>query len=159
MPDQTIIGYQNKSGIVASCPQPGDLQKITSATRRCSRRVAAHARAAKLLLHHNCPNGGRSAATPNAVRRSSCDRLDRRASFNPTASKGTTMAIKDKVRSDKISDSAQIDPRLGPDPKPTRDKVTAEVTYIPGAGDPHRVTWGGLEVQAHLPTTLPPTTR
>jgi hypothetical protein len=58
-----------------------------------------------------------------------------------TASKGTTMAIKDKVRSDKISDPAQIDPRLGPDPKPTHDKVTAEVTYIPGDGEPHRVTW------------------
>jgi hypothetical protein len=72
-----------------------------------------------------------------------------------TASKGTTIAIKDKVRSDKISDPAQIDPRLGPDPKPTRDKVTAEVTYIPGDGDPHRVTWGGLEFKAHIPTLVP----
>jgi hypothetical protein len=54
------------------------------------------------------------------------------------------MANKDKVRSDKTSDLAQIDTRLGPDPKPVRDETTAEVTYIPGDGDPHRVTWGGL---------------
>ena len=63
------------------------------------------------------------------------------------------MAIKDKVRSDKTSDPAQIDARLGLDPKPTR--ATAEVTYIPGDGDPHRVTWGGLEFKAHIPTLVP----
>jgi hypothetical protein len=65
------------------------------------------------------------------------------------------MAIKDKVKSDKTSDPAQIDTRLGPDLKPTRDKSTAEVTYIPGDGDPHRVTWGGLEFKAHIPTLVP----
>jgi len=53
---------------------------------------------------------------------------------------------KDKVRSDKIPIRPQNRPKgLGRDPKPTRDKVTAEVTYIPGEAIRIRVTWGGLE--------------
>jgi len=38
--------------------------------------------------------------------------------------------------------------------KPARDKPSAEITYLPGDGDPHRVTWGGLEFKAYVPTNV-----
>jgi hypothetical protein len=39
----------------------------------------------------------------------------------------------------------------------SKKEATAEVTYIPGDGDPHRVAWGGLEFKAYVPTMVPVT--
>lgn len=39
--------------------------------------------------------------------------------------------------------------------KPVAKKTTAEVTYVPGDGDPIRVKWAGLEFKAHIPTIVP----
>ncbi len=142
MPDHTIIGYQNKSGIVASCPQPGDLWKTTSATRRCSRRVAVRARAINLLLHHTCPNGGRSAATPNAV--PAATGWIGAPHSTPTASKGTTMAIEgqSQIRQDfrsganrrKAWPRSETSPRRDPPPKSPTFPATAIRIASPGAG-------------------------
>lgn len=39
-------------------------------------------------------------------------------------------------------------------PKVGRPKESAEVTYIPGDGDPHKVLWNGIEFRANVPVTL-----
>lgn len=35
------------------------------------------------------------------------------------------------------------------------DKSTAEVTYIPGEGDPIKTVWNGIEFRANVPVTVP----
>ena len=56
------------------------------------------------------------------------------------------MSVKDKVRVKPTAEPADVE---------TKPKKAADVTYIPGDGDPHRVTWGGLEFKAHIPTLVP----
>ena len=62
-------------------------------------------------------------------------------------------ATADVIR-DSHSDPTTVDVRPGAGTKPIREKASAEVTYIPGDGDPHRVTWGGLEFKAYVPTKV-----
>jgi hypothetical protein len=69
------------------------------------------------------------------------------ADFNCIQPERTTMAIKDKAKTEgKAVESA--------DAKLKNAKATADITYYPGDGDPHRITWAGLEFKAYVPTPV-----
>lgn len=38
---------------------------------------------------------------------------------------------------------------------PVGEKTTAEVTYVPGDGDPIKTVWNGVEFRANIPVTIP----
>jgi hypothetical protein len=44
---------------------------------------------------------------------------------------------------------------LHPAPKTPSGEKTADVTYVPGDGDPNRTVWNGVEFRANIPVTIP----
>lgn len=59
----------------------------------------------------------------------------------------------EEIAARKALEAAQDEGAEGTDTP--KKKATAEVTYIPGDGDPHTVKWAGITFKGHMPVTVP----